>query len=91
MGIELPIIPGIMPITNYSKLARFSNVSGAEIPRWIRKQFEAYRDDSESILKVGEEVASDTSHQLLEQGAPEIHFYTMNQTEASLAIWNNIK
>jgi methylenetetrahydrofolate reductase (NADPH) len=91
MGIEIPIIPGIMPITNYSKLARFSDACGAEIPRWVRKQLEAYGDDSESILKFGEEVVSELSRKLLEQGAPGIHFYTMNQAEASLAIWNNIK
>ena len=91
MGIGIPIIPGIMPITNYSKLARFSDACGAEIPRWIRKQLEAYGDDSESIMKFGEEVVSNLSQKLLDQGAPGIHFYTMNQAEASLAIWDNIK
>lgn len=91
MGIEIPIIPGIMPITNYSKLARFSDACGAEIPRWIRKQLEAYGDDSDSIVKFGEEVVSDLSRKLLEKGAPGIHFYTMNQSEPCLAIWNNIK
>ncbi len=91
MGIEIPIIPGIMPITNYAKLARFSDACGAEIPRWIRKQLEAYGDDSESIVKFGEEVVSNLSQKLLEQGAPGIHFYTMNQSEPTLAIWNNIK
>ncbi|MFT6692279.1 MAG: methylenetetrahydrofolate reductase (NADPH) [Colwellia sp.] len=91
MGIDIPIIPGIMPITNYSKLARFSGACGDEIPRWIRKQLEAYGDDSESISKFGEEVVSDLSRKLLEEGAPGINFYTMNQAEASLTIWNNIK
>lgn len=91
MGVNIPIIPGIMPITNYAKLARFSDSCGAEIPRWIRKQLEAYADDSDSILKFGEEVVSNLSRKLLEQGAPGIHFYTMNQAEPSLAIWNNIK
>lgn len=91
MGINIPIIPGIMPITNYAKLARFSDACGAEIPRWIRKQLEAYGDDSESIAKFGTEVVSDMSRKLLEQGAPGIHFYTMNQAEPSLAIWDNIK
>jgi methylenetetrahydrofolate reductase (NADPH) len=91
MGIDIPIIPGIMPITNYAKLARFSDACGAEIPRWIRKQLEAYGDDSDSIAKFGTEVVSDMSRKLLEQGAPGIHFYTMNQAEPSLAIWDNIK
>ena len=91
MGIEIPIIPGIMPITNYSKLARFSDACGAEIPRWIRKQLEAYGDNSASIMKFGEEVVSNLSQKLLDQGAPGIHFYTMNQAEPCLAIWDNIK
>lgn len=91
MGIGIPIIPGIMPITNYSKLARFSDACGAEIPRWVRKQLEAYGDDNESIMKFGEEVVSNLSQKLLDQGAPGIHFYTMNQAEASLAIWDNVK
>lgn len=91
MGIDIPIIPGIMPITNYAKLARFSDACGAEIPRWIRKQLEAYGDDCDSIAKFGCDVVSDMSRKLLEQGAPGIHFYTMNQSEPSLAIWDNIK
>lgn len=91
MGIEIPIIPGVMPITNYSKLARFSDACGAEVPRWIRKQLEAYGDDNESIMKFGEEVVSNLSQKLLDQGAPGIHFYTMNQAEPVLAIMNNIK
>jgi len=91
MGIDIPIIPGIMPITNYSKLARFSDACGAEIPRWIRKQLEAYGDDSDSIIKFGEEIVSNLSQKLMDQGAPGIHFYTMNQSEPVLAIMNNIK
>ena len=90
MGVDIPVIPGIMPITNYSKLARFSDGCGAEIPRWIRKQLEAYGDDSESIVKFGEEVVTDMCHRLLDGGAPGLHFYTMNQSEASLAVWKNL-
>jgi methylenetetrahydrofolate reductase (NADPH) len=90
MGVDIPIIPGIMPITNYSKLARFSDGCGAEIPRWIRKQLEAYGDDSESIVKFGEEVVTDMCRRLLDGGAPGLHFYTMNQSEASLAVWKNL-
>ncbi|HKM14639.1 MAG TPA: methylenetetrahydrofolate reductase [NAD(P)H] [Marinospirillum sp.] len=90
-GIEIPIIPGIMPITNYSKLARFSDACGAELPRWIRKQLESYGDDSDSIIKFGEEVISNLCQQLIEGGAPSLHFYTLNQAEASLAVVNNLK
>ncbi len=90
MQIEIPIVPGIMPITNYSKLARFSDACGAEIPRWIRKQLEAYGDDLESIRAFGEDVVSRMCERLLDGGAPGLHFYTLNQAEPSLAIWNNL-
>ncbi len=89
-GIEIPIIPGIMPITNYSKLARFSDMCGAEIPRWIRKQLESYGDDNDSIIKFGEETISNLCEQLIEGGAPGLHFYTLNQAEASLAVIHNL-
>lgn len=89
-GVEIPIIPGIMPITNYSKLARFSDACGAEIPRWIRKQLEAYGDDTDSICQFGEEVISRMCQQLLEGGAPGLHFYTLNQADASLAVVRNL-
>ncbi|MBE0505095.1 MAG: methylenetetrahydrofolate reductase [NAD(P)H] [Marinospirillum sp.] len=89
-GVEIPIIPGIMPITNYSKLARFSDACGAEIPRWIRKQLEAYGDDTDSICQFGEEVISRLCQQLLEGGAPGLHFYTLNQAGASLAVVRNL-
>lgn len=91
LGVDLPIVPGIMPITNYSKLARFSDACGAEIPRWIRKQLEAYGDDLQSIQSFGEQVVSEMCERLLEGGAPGLHFYTLNQAEPSLAIWNNLK
>lgn len=89
-GIEIPIIPGIMPITNYSKLARFSDACGAEIPRWIRKQLEAYGDDSDSINRFGEDVIARLCQQLLDGGAPGLHFYTLNQAEPSLAILSQL-
>ncbi len=91
MGVTIPIVPGIMPITNYSKLARFSDACGAEIPRWIRKQLEAYADDIDSIQSYGEQVISEMCERLLQGGAPGLHFYTLNQAEPSLAIWNNLK
>ncbi|MHA6492075.1 methylenetetrahydrofolate reductase [NAD(P)H] [Pseudomonas borbori] len=91
LGVDIPVVPGIMPITNYSKLARFSDACGAEIPRWIRKQLEAYGDDIDSIQAYGEQVISEMCERLLQGGAPGLHFYTLNQAEPSLAIWNNLK
>ncbi len=90
MGLSLPIVPGIMPITNYKQLARFSDMCGAEIPRWIRKRLEGFGDDIESIRAFGLDVTIELSHQLLEVGAPGLHFYTMNQTGPSLAIWKEL-
>lgn len=90
MGINVPIVPGIMPITNYTKLARFSDSCGAEIPRWIRKQLEAYGDDSESIMKFGEEVISIMCEDLVENDAPGLHFYTLNQAKPCLNILKNL-
>ncbi len=78
--IDVPVIPGIMPITNYSSLARFSDACGAEIPRWIRKRLESYGDDLASIQAFGNEVVSQLCAQLLDGGAPGLHFYTMNQS-----------
>jgi len=91
LGVDIPVVPGIMPITNYSKLARFSDACGAEIPRWVRKQLEAYGDDSDSIRAYGEQVVSEMCERLLQGGAPGLHFYSMNLAEPSLAIWNNLK
>jgi len=89
-GINIPIVPGIMPITNSSKLVRFSDMCGAEIPRWIRKQLEAYGDDIDSITRFGEEVVTRLCENLLRAGAPGLHFYTLNQAKPSLAVWNNL-
>jgi len=91
LGVDTPIVPGIMPITNYSKLARFSDACGAEIPRWVRKQLEAYGDDTESIQAFGEQVISEMCEKLKAGGAPGLHFYTLNQAEPCLAIWDNLK
>jgi len=89
-GVEIPIVPGIMPITNYSQLARFSDMCGAEIPRWLRKQLETYADDVEAITQFGEEFISLLCENLLETGAPGLHFYTMNRVEPTMSIWKNI-
>jgi methylenetetrahydrofolate reductase (NADPH) len=91
LGVDIPIVPGIMPITNYSKLARFSDACGAEIPRWVRKQLEAYGDDVQSIQAFGEQVITEMCERLLHGGAPGLHFYTLNQADPSLAIWNNLQ
>lgn len=90
LGITKPIVPGIMPITNYTQLARFSDMCGSEIPRWIRKRLESYGDDRESIKAFGEDVVSEMCQQLLDAGAPGLHFYTMNVTTPTLAIWKNL-
>lgn len=89
-GIDIPITPGIMPITNFASLTRFSDICGAEIPRWIRKQLEAYADDKDSLQAFGIEVVSNLCNQLLEQGAPGLHFYTLNQADSTIAIQNNL-
>lgn len=90
-GIDIPIVPGIMPITNFSNLSRFSDMCGAEIPRWLRKKLESFGDDTDSIKDFGAEFVTSMCQKLLDMGAPGLHFYTMNQTEASLRIWNNLK
>ncbi|AHE99534.1 methylenetetrahydrofolate reductase [NAD(P)H] [Thioalkalivibrio paradoxus] len=90
MGVDIPIVPGIMPITNYSQLARFSDACGAEIPRYIRKRLEAYGDDTASIRAFGVEVVTRLCQRLLDDGAPGLHFYSMNQAAPSEAIWNNL-
>ena len=89
-GIDLPIVPGIMPITNHTQLARFSDACGAEIPRWIRKRLEGFGDDKASIRVFGEEVVSEMCQILLDQGAPGLHFYTMNTTGPTIALWRNL-
>lgn len=90
LGVDVPVVPGIMPIVNYASLVRFSEMCGAEIPRWIRKQLDAYGDDSASIRQFGEEVVSRMCEKLLQAGAPGLHFYTLNQADASKAIWQNL-
>ncbi|PLY16551.1 MAG: methylenetetrahydrofolate reductase [NAD(P)H] [Sedimenticola sp.] len=90
LGIDIPIVPGIMPISNYTQLARFSDSCGTEIPRWMRKRFEAMGDDIDSIKSFGLDVVTTLCDRLLEQGAPGLHFYTMNQSHSVLKIWNNL-
>ncbi len=89
-GIALPIVPGIMPIVNFSQLARFSDACGAEIPRWMRIKLEGYRDDSASIRAFGIDVVSALCEKLLAAGAPGLHFYTLNHAELTTAIWQKL-
>lgn len=89
-GIDKPIYPGIMPITNYQNLARFSRNCGAEIPRWMVQRLESYGDDLEAIAAFGIEIVTGLCERLLDAGAPGIHFYTMNQVEPTRTIWKNL-
>jgi methylenetetrahydrofolate reductase (NADPH) len=90
LGVEIPIIPGIMPITSSSQLLRFSDACGAEIPRWIRLRLQGYGDDIVSIKAFGLEVVTDLCEQLRAGGAPGLHFYSMNQSASTLAICKNL-
>ena len=89
-GIDKPIHAGIMPITNFQNLQRFSKNCGAEIPRWICQRIEDFGDDQDSIRQFGVEVVSQLCQTLLDNGAPGIHFYTMNQVEPTRQIYNNL-
>ena len=89
-GIVAPIYPGIMPITNFRNLSRFSDACGAEIPRWIRKRLEDFQDDQESITAFGIDLITELCETLIENGAPGLHFYTMNQIEPTRTIVNNL-
>lgn len=90
LGVDLPIVPGIMPITNYIQLARFSSFCGAEIPRWLVRRLEDFGDDLASIRALGVDFITDMCQRLLEQGAPGLHFYSMNKVEPCLTIWKNL-
>ncbi len=89
-NMDIPVVPGVMPITNYSGLVRFSDNCGADIPRWIRKQLEAYENDTDSLFAFGLDVVASLCTRLLEQGAPGLHFYTLNQSRATAEIWRRL-
>lgn len=89
-GIEIPVVPGIMPIINCTQLVRFSEACGAEIPRWILQRLRDFGDDRKAILEFGIDVTTSLCQRLLDDGAPGLHFYTMNQATASEAIWQNL-
>jgi methylenetetrahydrofolate reductase (NADPH) len=90
LGIAVPIVAGIMPITNYTQLMRFSDMCGAEIPRWVRLKLASFGDDSASIKAFGLDVVSSLCERLLAGGAPGLHFYSMNQAVATTAIWRRL-
>jgi methylenetetrahydrofolate reductase (NADPH) len=89
-GLDVPIVPGIMPIASFTRLARFSDACGAEIPRWIRRRLEGFGDDTASIRAFGLDVVTRLCASLLERGAPGLHFYTLNQPTLTATIWRNL-
>ena len=90
LGIDVPVVAGIMPITNYTQLMRFSDMCGAEIPRWIRLKLASYGDDSASIKAFGLDVVTQLCERLLAGGAPGLHFYSMNQAGPTTALWQRL-
>ena len=90
LGITVPIVPGIMPIGNFSQLARFSDACGAEIPRWLRLKLQSFGDDLASIRSLGLDVVTELCDRLLSAGAPGLHFYTMNQAGLTSTIWQRL-
>ena len=91
LGLDIPVIPGIMPIINYDNLIRFSQGCGAEIPRWIRTRMEGFEGDTQSMQQLGEEIVTNLCADLLAMGAPGLHFYTMNQAAPTLKLWDNLQ
>ena len=89
-GVTIPIVPGIMPINQFSQLARFSDACGAEIPRWLRLKLQSYGDDVASIKALGLDVVTDLCRKLLDGGAPGLHFYTLNAAGAVSTIWQRL-
>lgn len=88
--IDIPIVPGIMPITNYIQLERFSNLCGAQIPLWMKKHLIGYQKDNQAVFEFGLDVVADLCERLLRHGAPGLHFYTLNNAKATLAIWERL-
>ena len=91
LGVDVPIIPGVMPIAGFSKLARFSDACGAELPRWMRRKFESMGDDTDSIRAFGLEVVTELCERLIAGGAPGLHFYSMNMSGLTLEICQRLK
>ena len=91
LGVDVPLVPGVMPIVSSTQLMRFSDACGAEIPRWIRQRLQAFGDDSASIRAFGLDVVTDLCQRLLREGAPGLHFYTLNQAAASVEICRRLQ
>ena len=89
-GVNIPITPGIMPITNYKQLARFSKMCGAEIPRWLEARLLDFGDDLASLRAFGTDFVASLAQRLLDEGAPGLHFYTLNNAEATLSVWDRL-
>ncbi|POZ62164.1 methylenetetrahydrofolate reductase [NAD(P)H] [Chromobacterium alticapitis] len=89
-GVDIPIVPGIMPISNFGQLCRFSDMCGAEVPRWLRLRMQAYYDDAASIRALGLDVVTELCDRLLQGGAPGLHFYTLNQAGLVSTIWQRL-
>jgi methylenetetrahydrofolate reductase (NADPH) len=90
LGVELPIVPGIMPLTDFAQIERFSKFCGAEIPEWIRKRMRSLAGDARAQEELGIELASRQAEELLRSGAPGLHFYTLNRAEPTLRVWQNL-
>jgi methylenetetrahydrofolate reductase (NADPH) len=86
LGVRIPIVPGVMPISNFTQLKRFSDACGAEIPRWVGKRMQAYGDDVDSIREFAAELVADLCRRLIEGGAPALHFYTLNLSKPTLNV-----
>lgn len=90
IGVRVPIVPGVMPIANFAKIARFSDACGAEIPRWMRLKFESFGDDTAAVRSFGLDVVTALCERLLAAGAPGLHFYTLNQAGLTTTIWQRL-
>lgn len=90
LGVDKPIVPGIMPVTNVTQIERFAKMSGAAFPGWLADRLHAVADDPEQVRKVGVDVATELSQGLLDAGAPGLHFYTLNRSQATTEIWADL-
>lgn len=91
LGVDVPVVPGVMPIANFSQLRRFSDMCGAEIPRWLSKRLSAFGDDTAAIREFSADVVADLCRRLIEGGAPGLHFYTLNRAKPTLAILDRLR
>ncbi len=90
-GVDIPVVPGIMPINDFGQVDRFSAMCGADIPRWIRQKMESFGDDTESVQAFGKDLIGDLCERLLAGGAPGLHFYALNKSEPTYSLWHELK